>query len=100
MMEIRTNAGDIMTAKELLIKARCDINSVRSIKALRGILDEFQVKYEAITFEAKKCKIEESEFERMDKTKPLEVAYLSFQDSIRPQPSKTSPEDFFRNPRE
>jgi hypothetical protein len=76
VMTVRTNATDIQNAKGVLIQTRQKVMRARSLKELRQVLDEFQAAYDAITFEAKDVEVEEREFERLDISRPSEVAMI------------------------
>ena len=48
----------------------------RSLKELKQVLDEFQGAYDSITFEARDVEVQEQEFERLDISRPADMAMV------------------------
>ena len=75
-VKITTNARAILRTQELLIAAKGRIATAPSIKALKTFLENLQREFDSIDWAAHEIEVEESEFERLDKSRPSEVGYL------------------------
>jgi hypothetical protein len=75
-VKITTNARAILRVQELLIAAKGRIATAPSIKDLKTYLENLQREFDSIDWAAREIEVEESEFERLDKSRPSEVGYL------------------------
>jgi len=75
-MTIRTNADAIVRGQQLLVSFKGRIVNAPSLKALKESLEVLQKEYDLIDWNAREVEVEESEFERLDITKPNQLGYL------------------------
>jgi len=76
-MTIKTNANSILEGQRLLIKYIGSLFAVKSLQLLEATLKEFDDLWGKITWEMEEITVKESEFERLDTSKPSGVAFVT-----------------------